>query len=82
MFFRFDVINNNGSYYFNYFEVLNIRNYKDEDLDYPGIKHITESIGDSDITQVIEWQLDDPEHYEYIHEMFVYTWNVCIYIKQ
>jgi len=74
-FFHFDILNYNKSEWFTNFQPLNLINFSDEDLDRLKIKHITESIGNDDVLQVIEWRLDIYSHHIYIHEMFEHISN-------
>lgn len=74
-FIRFDLLNYTNSEWFRNFSPLNLKNFNEDDLDYLEIKYISESIDNNNILQVIEWKLDEPSHYQYIHEMFEHILN-------
>jgi hypothetical protein len=57
------------------FSPLNLERFDDADLDYLNILHVTESVNYIDILQVIQWRLDDKDHYRYIHNMLVHISN-------
>lgn len=71
-FFKYDVSNYLGSDWFTNFSPLNLNNFTQEDLDILEIEYIVESLGSTDVIQVIRWRLDKPDHHRYIHDMLNY----------
>jgi len=68
--FRFDVTDYYYSDWFTNFSPLNLRNLNEHDLDYLEVQYITESISNHiDVIQVIQWDLREKAHHEYINEM-------------
>lgn len=68
--FRFDVTDYYYSDWFTNFSPLNLRNLNEHDLDYLEVQFITESISNHiDVIQVIQWDLREKAHHEYINEM-------------
>ncbi len=74
-FFRFDVTKYMESETFANFSPLNLERFHDADLDYLNILHVTESVNNIEILQVIQWRLDDEHHHRYIHNMLVHISN-------
>ena len=71
--FRFDVTDYYYSDWFTNFSPLNLRNLNEHDLDYLEVQYITESISNHiDVIQVIQWDLREKAHHEYINEMLEY----------
>ena len=77
--FRFDLSRFSYPYAsdtFDHFEPLNLNNWTEQQFDSKKIKYISESISPTqDLIRVIQWRLDKPEHYQWIHDMLRYIAN-------
>lgn len=77
--FRFDLSQYNypdSSGTFDHFSPLNLNGWTEQQFDAHKIKYISESVSPTrDVIQVIQWRLDNPSHYTWIHDMLVYIAN-------
>ena len=78
-FFRFDIIKFNKSDWFTNFSPISLDNFDQFQLRGLGVKPIVESIGNTDVMQVIPWRLDNENHHQYIIRLYQHISNMNPY---